>query len=182
MSAFRLFDLSLREQALAAVLCLLVTGWLFTLPKPGAPVEVQSQWQPRSPCCSEPLAELRTEALGRSVASFEPGRNLFAFASQPAVQRSAVGDLRERKVQRQDRGTPDDTPSEESSLELPILGVFGPERLRIAVIEGGDGGPTNLLEHDLVQGRYRVLEIDSKSILLRDTASPGSPPVRVEVP
>ena len=181
-SALRRFDLSLREQALAAILCLLVTGWLFMLPKPGAPDETPMLWKSRPACCSEPLAELRMEALDRAVPTFESGRNLFAFASRQEVQRSKTSDPYQRKIRYQGVDTLDDTPPEEPPLELPILGVFGPERLRIAVLEGGSGGPTNLLEQDVVQGRYRVLEIRSKSILLRDTESPGSPPILVEMP
>ena len=182
-SVFRPLDLNPREQALAAVLCVLVTVWLFTPPEPGVPGEVRRLWEPSSPCCLEPLAELRTEALDRHVPAFEPGRNLFAFAARPVdVQRSKAGDPQEKKIPQPGGDTPEGSPSAEPPLELPVLGVFGPERLRIAVLEGGSGGPTNLLEHDVVQGRYRVIAIDTKSILLRDTASPGSPPVRVEVP
>ncbi len=71
----------------------------------------------------------------------------------------------------------------EPKLDIAVLGVFGPRRLRIGVLKNRGGeGVVNVLERDLIEGRYRVLEIDAASIHLRDTAATGAAPIRLEIP
>ena len=130
----------------------------------------------------QPITDLRVAALDRAVPVFEPNRNIFAFASQPVItRRSDVKDLRGQDVE---QGGKTRQPSpQDSALDVSFLGVFGPERLRIAVLEGKSGqGVANIREHDLLDQRYRVLNIDPKAILLHDTLSPDQPPIRVELP
>ncbi len=69
-----------------------------------------------------------------------------------------------------------------SPPDVALLGVFGPERRRIAVLKDSGGGVANVLEHDLVQGRFRVLDIDRQSIQLHNTAAPGAAPIRLGPP
>lgn len=127
------------------------------------------------------IADLRIAALDRTVPVFEPGRNIFAFASAPEdTHRSKVRD-QQQEIARD--ATPQQATAREPAPDFAVLGVFGPDRLRIAVLEDQGGkSVANIREWDLVEGRYRVLRIDQKSILLRDTASPNSPPILLELP
>lgn len=127
------------------------------------------------------ITGLRDAALDRDVPVFKPGRNIFEFASRVDARWSGERNLRQREFVK--GGTKRERSTSEPALDVDVLGVFGPQRLRIAVLKYKSGeGVTNLLERDVVESRYRVLEIDSTSVLLRDTVVPDAAPIRLELP
>jgi hypothetical protein len=169
-----------RVRAGLAILGLLAAVWIANLPERRATAEAGAA-RPRSPEELQAIASLQLAALERTVPVFEPRRNIFAFASSPADPRESEAPLQQpidhRIVERKDPPAPDPAP------DIAFLGVFGPQRLRIGVIKGKSGeSVANILEGDVVEGRYRVLDIDPKSILLHDLASPDAPPISVRRP
>ncbi len=136
----------------------------------------------RSPWIPRVVRGLHAAALSREVPVFEPGRNIFAFASPPVVaHRSGTKERRQQEIE--EDGEKRDQPPQNPALDVAFLGVFGPQRLRIAVLKNrGSESVSNILERDVVEDRYRVLEIDPKAIILRDTASPDATPIQLELP
>ncbi len=178
-------QLTPRAWAGLAVLAGLSAMWVASLdlPMPGDVVASGFRSAPTYPQARQAITGLRLAALDRAVPLFESRRNIFAFASLPAdPQTRGFGDHVQQGGGRQ-QTRKKAQPAADPAPGVDFLGVFGPRRLAIGVVKGkGDDGVTNLLEHDVVEGRFRVLEIDPKSILFRDLASPDAPPIRVKHP
>ncbi len=177
--------LSPRERVGSVVLGALVTAWLATLPRPAGPDKRPPSFHHGPNICSPAtLVPLRLAALQRQVPAFQPDRNLFTFASLPAEPDPA----RETDREPETSEAPviccePPPPPAEPSPGVDFLGVFGPRHLRIAVLkEPAAGTVANVLEHDLVQDQFRVLEIGRQSVQLRHTTFPGAAPIRLGFP
>ena len=174
-----------RARAGLVILGILTLVWIFQMPAIDPRGKAQA---PRFEALgtrldSYAITGLRVEALDRDVPVFEPSRNIFEFASMVDARRPGEQSLRQRELAKGGTKRARPTPNPDPALDVDVLGVFGPQRLRIAVLRDQSGdGVTNLLEREVIENRYRVLEIDSTSILLRDTAAPDAAPIRLELP
>ena len=170
-----------RARAGLAVLGALTAIWISTLPDHQTPAEHAAGYRPTPtyPEARRAITGLRLAALDRTVPVFEPRRNLFAFASPTEDRHGSKAQVGQKGDHRQIERTAQ--PISDPTPDVAVLGIFGPRRLRVGVIKNRGGeGVSNFLEDDVVDGRYRVLEINPKSILLHDTASPEAEPFRVQ--
>ncbi len=128
-----------------------------------------------------PIDALHIAALDRESSAFMPGRNIFTFASQPTTSSSQAPKEWNRTIHKHPKKQPEAIP--DPAPNATFLGIFGPEHLRLAVLKDRvGGGVSNYREHDVIDDRYRVLSVDTGSVLLRDLASPDASPIRLKAP
>ena len=125
-----------------------------------------------------PVETARLEIEDRTSRS---ARNIFAFAES---RRDPKEDRREDPdpvVISEPDPKPEQEERREPVPEVSLVGVFGPERLRIAVLEDpGASGMSNVREGDVARGGFIVENIDLMSIELRQRSLEAEP-VRLEV-
>ncbi|MEM7349517.1 MAG: hypothetical protein AAF657_01840 [Acidobacteriota bacterium] len=169
----------------AVILSALIFGTFSWLPRPTETPpfpEVGRPWSNDLPRAGD-LLDLRTEDLIVTSAKFRTGRNIFAHGDLGRPTADPRGQARRGRqgqpAKEQERRSA--TPAE-PGLDVALLGVFGPTWRRIAVLEHLDGsGISNVLEQDVVQGRYRVQKIDLTSVQLAQTTKPDRPLIRLAV-
>lgn len=159
-------------------------SWLPSLDEPQTPALEALRRSGALPA-AEDILELRTAKLAVRSSGFQIGRNIFAQG------RAAEPQLSEREARADDRKPKEDekrrrTAARKPALDVALLGVFGPPRLRIAVLEHRDAehpgsGISNVVERDLVPGGYRVQKIDLNSVLFSREGAPGAAPVLLEL-
>lgn len=62
-----------------------------------------------------------------------------------------------------------------------MLGIFGPEDRRIAVLTDGEGWFQNALEQEVVRDKFIVHKIGYESVDFKFVGFPGTAPERVEI-
>ena len=66
-------------------------------------------------------------------------------------------------------------------LDLKLLGIFGPESRRIAVLTDGDGWFQNALEQEVIREQFIVHNIGYESVDFTFVGFPDVEPERIEI-
>ncbi|MEM7583806.1 MAG: hypothetical protein AAF560_10535 [Acidobacteriota bacterium] len=129
------------------------------------------------------IADLRLEALDVKSGEYEPERNLFLFGRRPPPP----------PPPRVERGPapppppppppprPRDRKPKPPPVDVTLLGLFGPERQRIAVLTDPDGAIINAQLEEIVREKFIVHSIGLESVDLTFVGFPDEPPVRLEI-
>lgn len=129
------------------------------------------------------LAELRLASLDVEGGEYEPERNIFIFGQEkkppppPPVARPAA-------VARAPRPAPaprGPVKPQPPPVDVKLLGIFGPERQRIAVLTDSEGMIIDALEQDVVREKFIVHRIGYESIDLKFVGFPDVEPKRIEI-
>ncbi|MEM7351327.1 MAG: hypothetical protein AAF657_11005 [Acidobacteriota bacterium] len=129
------------------------------------------------------LDELRLASLNVESGEYEPQRNIFIYGQEkkpppppPVVRPPAVA--RAPRPVPAPRGPAKPQPP---PIDLKLLGIFGPERQRIAVLTDDEGAIIDALEEDVVREKFIVHRIGYESIDLKFVGFPDVEPERVEI-
>lgn len=129
-----------------------------------------------------PLVELHLAALEVESGEYEPERNIFFFGERPKppppppVVRAPV-------IARNPQPPPPREPSKPRPppVDVKLLGIFGPERQRIAVLTDAEGAIIDALLDDVVREKFIVHRIGYESIDLKFVGFPDVEPERIEI-
>ncbi len=129
------------------------------------------------------ILTVETARLGIEDRVSRPARNVFAFADIPRHQPDGGQKALEPDLgPSPDPGQRQEQRPRETSPDVALVGVFGPERLRIAVIKDNRASRiSNVLEEDVVREGYVVERIELRSIELRKPSWDEAAPVRLEI-
>lgn len=179
-----------RERNLLALLAvlLLVFGWQYLAPMlrggggagPGSTVAAREARDYAGVGVVEP----RLAALNAERAEYEPGRNIFSYARKaPPPPPPAPPPTPPPPVVSTPRTPPPPAPPVEPTpppLDLEVLGTFGPQKRRLAVLRDGEI-LINALEGDVIDGKFVVDEIDIDSVRFKFVGFPEAEPERVVI-
>jgi hypothetical protein len=104
------------------------------------------------------IVELRLADLDVPARTYTPNRNIFQFGSKP----------------------PPPPPPRPPDFNMALLGVFGPERRRVAVFKDGDE-LVNVLESETLRGQFIVHRINYQSVDIGFVGFPDEEPHRVKM-
>ena len=132
---------------------------------------------------SQQMVELRADRIERAVGGYSLERNLFQFyAPAKPVNRGNAGSSeqqaafsageRNQKIRSSEPQPP--------SIDVVLLGIFGPERRRIAAFATGDE-VLNVLEKQTLGNKFIVHRIGLQSVDLTFIGFPDAPSVRMTI-
>ncbi len=139
---------------------------------------VQERQMPR-----QDLVPLHLAALETPGAEYEPDRNIFRFGvkRRPPPPPPPPAAPIPRTVPRATGPPPPPPAPRPPPLDVALIGVFGPERRRIAVLTDGDGLVINALEQEVVREKFIVHEIGYESVDFKFVGFPDAEPERLEI-
>lgn len=128
------------------------------------------------------LTELRLAMLDVESREYEPERNIFIFGEKPKPPPPPV--VKAPVVAR--KPPPPPPPRQPPGpkpppVDVKLLGLFGPERQRIAVLTDGEGAIINAQVQDVVREKFIVHQIGYESIDLKFVGFPDVEPERIEI-
>ena len=181
-----------REKVLLTILAILapIGAWQYIKPAMlklasgggGGSVGRISNIQERSLARQE-IAALRLEALSVRSGEYEPDRNIFRFGEKrkPPPPPPPPPPPRQAPPPRTTGPPPPPPPPKPPPLDVTLLGIFGPERQRIAVLTDGDGWFQNALEQEVVREKFIVHRIGLESVDFKFVGFPDVEPQRIEI-
>ena len=107
------------------------------------------------------------------------GRDIFSWGSPRTVSADIEQSRPRQVVVKKPERTQAEGPQEPRPVEVSLRGVFGPERLRIAVLED-EKRTFNAVEDDVIEGGYVVRRIECQAVRLHRAES--GEPIDIEVP
>ncbi len=180
-----------RERVMLSILALVavIGAWRYVEPalqrfaKGGGRSLEQVSGVPGIPEARQPMVELRLSALEARGREYEPGRNIFRYGQKPKPPPPPPPPPRTPPPPvRRPTGPPPPPPSPKPPpLDLKLLGIFGPEDRRIAVLTDGDGWFQNALEQEVIQDKFIVHRIGYESVDFKFVGFPGAKPERIEI-
>ncbi len=137
----------------------------------------------RSGIARQDIADLRLDALDARGGEYEPERNLFIFGVKPPPPAPPRPEPKERKPPPPPPPPPPprDLTPKPPAVDITLLGLFGPERQRIAVLTDKDGTIINAQLQEVVREKFIVHQIGYESVDLTFVGFPDAPPVRLEI-
>ncbi len=130
----------------------------------------------------KPIVELRLSALEVSGSEYEPDRNIFSYGKKrkPAPPPPPPPPPARAAPRRAGPPPPPAAPKP-PPLDLKLLGIFGPEGRRVAVLTDGDGWFQNALEQEVVREQFTVHKIGYESVDFKFVGFPDVEPERIEI-
>ena len=129
------------------------------------------------------ISELRLSALEVSGGEYEPDRNIFRYGEKrkpppppPPPPRQPV-----RAAPRKPGPPPPPPAPKPPPLDLKLLGIFGPESRRIAVLTDGDEWFQNALEQEVIHEKFIVHKIGYESVDFKFVGFPDVGPERIKI-
>ena len=129
------------------------------------------------------IAELRLWALEAGGGEYEPERNIFRFGEKakpppppPPPRKPPPPPPPPRQAPPVQRAGPQPPP-----IDVSLLGIFGPERRRIAVLVDPEGVILNKLHGETVREKFIVHKIGYQSIELKFVGFPDVEPEQIEI-
>ncbi len=179
-----------RERVLLGVLAILAAsvGWqsikpaLLSFASGGSRALESVSGVPESGDARKEIAELRLAALELDGGEYEPGRNIFRYGRKPPPPPPPPPPPRPAQTARRPSAAP--PPSsvpKPPPLDLKLLGIFGPEKRRIAVLTDGDGWFQNALEQEVINEKFIVDKIGYESVDFKFVGFPDVQPERIEI-
>ncbi len=178
-----------RERLLLGILAIMapIGAWQYVKPvllkfaSGGASVEKVGRLQKRTVRRQEFVAVrlAQLEARGRE---YEPDRNIFLFGEKPKPPPPPPPPrVATRTVPRATGPPPPPPPPRPPDLDVALLGVFGPERRRVAVLTDSEGLIINALEQDVVREKFIVHRIGYESVDFKFVGFPDAEPERLKI-
>ncbi len=129
------------------------------------------------------IVDLRLDALDAEGGEYEPERNLFLFGVRPPPPPPPRPKAEPRKPPPPPPPPPPprDLTPQPPAVDVTLLGLFGPERQRIAVLTDKDGTIINAQLQEVVHEKFIVHQIGYESVDLTFVGFPDAPPVRLEI-
>ncbi len=130
----------------------------------------------------KPIEELRLSALEARGGEYQPDRNIFNYGRKPPPPPPPPPPPR-TVTRSKGPPPPPRQPAKPTPppLDLKLLGIFGPEHRRIAVLTDGSEWFQNALEQEEVQGKFIVHKIGYESVDFTFVGFPDVEPERVEI-
>lgn len=129
----------------------------------------------------QPIVDLRLAALERQPAQYTPGRDLFRYAPKPPPR---IPPPPPPPPPLPDSGPPPPPPPppppKPPPVDFQLLGIFGPDRRRIASLTDGET-LINALENDVVKEKFIVHRIGLESVEIRFVGFPDSESQQVKI-
>ncbi len=129
------------------------------------------------------ILELHLSALETSGGEYEPDRNIFRYGQKPkpppAPRPAAVAPV--RVAPRPSGPPPPPPPPKPPPIDFTLLGIFGSEHRRIAVLTDGDSWYQNALEQDVVREKFILHKIGLESVDFKFVGFPDAEPERIEI-
>ena len=127
---------------------------------------------------------VQLEDLNADAAAYEPNRNIFRFGQRqiappppPPRQITPPPPPPPPPIQREPSAPPAKRPP---NIDFKLLGLFGPEERRIAVLVDGKE-IINALEEDVVKDQFIVNDIGLQSVEFRFVGFPDDETARIEI-
>ncbi len=186
----KLDTLGPRERLLLGILALLapIAAWRYVKPAVlkfasggGSAVSVGGVRERAEP--RQKIVPLRLAALEAPGAEYEPDRNIFRYGvkRKPPPPPPPPPPPRTQTVPRTVGPPPPPPPPRPPPLDVALVGVFGPERRRIAVLTDAEGTVINALERDVVRKKFIVHKIGYESVDFKFVGFPDTEPERLEI-
>jgi len=127
------------------------------------------------------LVEPKLEALEAQASQYEPGRNIFGYASKPAPPPPKPPPPRPPpQVVRQPPPVPTQTQPTPPPVTVELLGIFGTEKRRIAVLSDGTN-LLNMIEEGVIDNKFIIHHIGFESVDLKFVDFPDAEPHRLMI-
>ncbi len=179
-----------RERGLLAILAILlvIAVWRYVQPalmsiaSGGAgSVGKVSGFRPRAGARDEILG-LRLSDLNVDGGEYEPDRNIFRYGAKPKPPPPPPPPPPPVRVAPRPTGPPPPPPPPQPPpLDVTLVGIFGPEHRRIAVLTDGDAWFQNALEQEVIREKFIVHKIGFESVDFRFVGFPDAEPKRIEI-
>lgn len=178
-----------RQKTLLAVLgvALLLAGWKYVRPvlarlTPGTGVTILGADGDRAKLASlanQEVVDLRMDALAPAGYDYAPGRNIFRTVDPPppAPPPPVAPPPPPPQVA---PPPPPPTGRVPPQIDVTLLGIFGPEHRRIAVLTDGEE-IINALERDEIREMFILERIGLESVDLGFVGFPDEPPETLEI-
>ncbi len=178
-----------REKVLLGVLALLAPFAIWQYAKPalmsfasGGPRALASvSGVPQSREARQQIVELRLAALEQSGGEYEPDRNIFRYGRKRLPPPPPPPPPPPRTVRRTPTPPPPPAARRPPSLDLKLIGIFGPEDRRIAVLTDGKDWFQNALEEEVIHEKFIVHKIGYESVDFKFVGFPDVEPERLEI-
>jgi len=178
-----------RQKALLAALLILLAVLSWTHLRPllvdvaqgglasfGSKDAAESRW------LDTEVVDLQLAALEVEVRDYQPGRNLFRYAPKVVAPPPPPPPRREPPPPPPPTFTPPPPAGPKPPpVTFSLLGIFGPESRRIAVLTDDAGEILNVLENEEFQDEFVLEEIDLQWVYIGFVDFPDEPPVRLEI-
>ncbi len=178
-----------RQKALVGVLALLllVAGWRFVGPalnrlasSGGAGALGGTQVEDRLASLQQDMVDLDLAALAVPARDYTPGRNIFRIYRPPLPPPAPPPPYVPPPVVPVAPPPPVDRTPQPPAVDVSLVGIFGPESRRIAVLTDGEE-IINALERDEVNDKFIVNRIGFESIDLGFVGFPDAPSETLEI-
>ncbi len=127
------------------------------------------------------IVKLGLSALEGRGGEYEPDRNIFRYGEKPKPPPPPPPPPRPARVPRPAAPPPPPSAPKPPPLDLKLLGIFGPESRRIAVLTDDDGWFKNALEREVVRDQFIVHKIGYQSVDFKFVGFPDVEPERVKI-
>jgi len=129
----------------------------------------------------EEVGELKLSSLEARGGEYQPDRNIFSYGEKPKPPPEPPPPPPVRAVPRAPQPPPPPAAPKPPPLDLKLVGIFGPENRRIAVLTDGADWFQNALEQDVIQEKFIVYKIGYESVDFRFVGFPDAAPERIEI-
>ncbi len=127
------------------------------------------------------IVGLGLQALEVGGGEYEPDRNIFSYGKKPKPPPPPPPPRPVRAAPRPTGPPSPPPPPRPPSLDLKLVGIFGPEHRRIAVLTDGEGWFQNALEREVVREQFIVYKIGYESVEFKFVGFPDTEPERIEI-
>ena len=172
-----------RQQALLAALAVLVVVLVWRqLPSIGSSLAGSRAAPVDGGLVAGHLLPLAVDRLDRDAETYEPGRNIFRQGERPKPPPPSRPEPPKPKPEPKPRAEPPEPakPQPPKYDHLDLLGIFGPEERRIAVLVDGDV-LHNVLVGDVLEDRFVIEAILWDEVELGYVDFPDAPPGRLQI-
>ncbi len=137
--------------------------------------------QPRAAARKE-IKGLQLAALEKQGGEYEPDRNIFRYGEKPKPPPPPPPPP-PPVVERKPRVTapPQPVVPRPPPLDVALIGIFGPERKRVAVLTDDQGMLINALEQQVIREKFIVHEIGYESVEFKFIGFPDTAAERIEI-
>lgn len=169
-----------RWLVIVLVVAALVVGWRlwpFLFESHDAAARARSEVQD---LIRDEILELRVADLDNPARTYTPNRNIFQFGSKPPPPPPPPPPPLPPPPAEIRQAAPPPAVPRPPDFNMSLLGVFGPERRRIAVFRNGEE-LVNVLENETISGQFIVHRINYESVDIKFVGFPDVEPHRVKM-
>lgn len=131
----------------------------------------------------KPVVPVRLEHLNAGAGAYEPNRNIFRYGQRKAVRQAPPPVVKRDPPPAPPPVRRDPPPPQKPrppAIDFELMGIFGPENRRIAVLLDGKE-IINALLNDVVKEQFIVNDIGLQSVEFRFVDFPADETARIEI-